>query len=227
MRKIPTLFVRDPKTKLVTSEVTPGCEWVLAGQGLATRKFDGTCCLVRLGRLYKRHDVHVDFEVTLDDGRVVWPKTMYQTRLADGRLAYHNRPIPAGFEPAQDPVPVGGHWPGWVPIGDGPEDQWHREAMFHAHHSPPDHHTLPDWTYELCGPKVQGNPEGFSHHRLLMHSDELLAADVPRDFLGLQNFLHTARIEGVVWWRDLADPDCDKAKLKVRDFGFKRFPGVP
>jgi len=32
MRKIPTLFVRDPEDRAhVTDEVTPGCKWVLAG----------------------------------------------------------------------------------------------------------------------------------------------------------------------------------------------------
>lgn len=43
MNKIPTLFVRDPANmSRVTREVTPGCEWVLAGEGMATRKWDGT-----------------------------------------------------------------------------------------------------------------------------------------------------------------------------------------
>lgn len=41
MNKIPTLFVRDERFK-VTPEVTPGCEWVLAGDGFATEKLDGT-----------------------------------------------------------------------------------------------------------------------------------------------------------------------------------------
>lgn len=43
MQKIPTLFLRDPANMgRVTREVTPGCEWVLAGEGVATRKYDGT-----------------------------------------------------------------------------------------------------------------------------------------------------------------------------------------
>lgn len=43
MNKIPTLFIRDPQNmSRVTRDVTPGCEWVLAGEGVATRKFDGT-----------------------------------------------------------------------------------------------------------------------------------------------------------------------------------------
>ncbi len=36
--KIPTLFVRDLEDRAhVTDEVTPGCEWVLAGEGVAYR----------------------------------------------------------------------------------------------------------------------------------------------------------------------------------------------
>ena len=47
MKKIPTLFKRTydgPRIKGITDEVTPGLEWVLAGEGLATVKIDGTCC---------------------------------------------------------------------------------------------------------------------------------------------------------------------------------------
>src|SRR5258706_138979 len=43
MDKIPTMFMRDPvNMSRVTREVTPGCEWVLAGEGRATVKRDGT-----------------------------------------------------------------------------------------------------------------------------------------------------------------------------------------
>lgn len=43
MQKIPTLFVRDESNpRLVTEMVTSGCEWVLSGEGKATRKYDGT-----------------------------------------------------------------------------------------------------------------------------------------------------------------------------------------
>ena len=44
MKKIPTVFVRDPQNmSRVTREVTPGCEWVMSEvDNAATRKFDGT-----------------------------------------------------------------------------------------------------------------------------------------------------------------------------------------
>lgn len=49
MKKIPTVFVRDPETNLkhVRDEVHPDCQWVLDGEGVPTRKWDGTCVRVR------------------------------------------------------------------------------------------------------------------------------------------------------------------------------------
>ena len=42
MRKIITLFQRNyDGDRLVRDEVVPGAEWVLAGEGAPTRKWDG------------------------------------------------------------------------------------------------------------------------------------------------------------------------------------------
>lgn len=188
MKKIPTVFVREHR--YVTREVTPGCEWVLAGEGIATRKFDGTCCLVRGQRLYKRFD------------------------------AKHGKKPPDDFEPAQEPDPVTGHWPGWVPVGDGPEDRWHREAF---------ELTLacvgvPDGTYELIGPKINGNPENRGEHQLVPHG-KLVFRDFPRDFDGMRNWFAAVQftasdterlsiLEGVVFHH----PDGRMAKIKEMDF---------
>lgn len=63
MKKIPTLFQRDfdNDPRWVTREVSPGCEWVLAGEGEATRKFDGTCArLDEDGRWWARREVKAD-----------------------------------------------------------------------------------------------------------------------------------------------------------------------
>ncbi|MEZ7005011.1 hypothetical protein [Streptomyces sp. AD55] len=47
MHKIATVFRRDPANmRNVLDETTPGCEWVLAGEGEATRKWDGTCVML-------------------------------------------------------------------------------------------------------------------------------------------------------------------------------------
>ena len=55
MKKIKTLFERvivDHEIVDILPNVTEGCEWVLNGEGIATRKYDGTACMVRSGVLY-------------------------------------------------------------------------------------------------------------------------------------------------------------------------------
>lgn len=179
MKKIISLFVRNYEgDRLVRDEIVPGAEWVASGEGVATRKYDGTCCMVRGGKLYRRHE------------------------LKRGKAA------PDGFEPAQDADPVTGDVPGWVPVGDGPEDRWHREAVAGGIPS--------DGTYELCGPRMQGNPDGFAAHVLVPHGADVLQ-DVPRDFEGVRAYLKDKAIEGVVWHH----PDGRMVKIKRRDF-FKK-----
>ena len=60
MKKIPTLFERvfDEKGAMIsiTDKVTPGFEWVLKGEGVATVKWDGSCCAILDGKFYKRYD---------------------------------------------------------------------------------------------------------------------------------------------------------------------------
>lgn len=183
MKKIPTLFVRDMTTKLVTPLVTLGCEWVIDGQGVATEKVDGTCCMVRDGKLYKRYD------------------------------AKHGKTPPEGFEPAQDaPDEHTGHWPGWLLVGDGPDDKWHREAWSEAWNYR-DEKTLRDGTYELVGPKVQGNPYDLDEYQLRRHGDTILL-DAPHTYAELNVYLLDNDIEGIVWHH----LDGRMAKIKRRDF---------
>ena len=73
MQKIPTLFVRNSETHRVTPVLTPGCEWVLDGEGIPTRKVDGTSVMLRDGKAYKRREVKPrkrtppDFELAQED----------------------------------------------------------------------------------------------------------------------------------------------------------------
>lgn len=178
MRKIISLFQRNyDGDRLVRDEVVPGAEWVLAGEGTATRKYDGTCCLIRDGAMFKRYD------------------------LKPGKTP------PEGFEPAQDEDTATGKRPGWVPVGDGPSDKWHRAAF----------DGQGDGTYELIGPKIQGNPEDCGEHVLVPHGAfELPTA--PRTFDGLKEYLAGGGIEGIVWHH----PDGRMVKIKARDFEVKR-----
>ena len=178
MEKIPTLFLRDPSTNLrtLTREIHPGCEWVAAGEGVATRKFDGTCAMIRDGELFKRREVR------------------------RGKI----RPIL--FElVSYDPIT--GKTVGWCPVGNGPEDKWFHEAF--ADLWP----RICDGTYELVGPKIQGNPEKYSKHTLVPHGAQVLEG-VPTDWDGLRDWLSECEYEGVVWHH----PDGRMAKIKARDF---------
>lgn len=59
MKKIPTLFERvfeNHKKVDIKSDVVSGMEWVLAGEGIATEKIDGSCCAIMNGVFYKRYD---------------------------------------------------------------------------------------------------------------------------------------------------------------------------
>ncbi len=181
MRKTPTIFTRDwnGDRSRVIDEPHPDCAWVFAGEGVATRKIDGTCCRVLDGNLWKRRELKKD-------------ETM-----------------PTGFETAGTD-PETGKTVGWVPVGDGPEDRWHREAFGGG--------GLPDGTYELLGPKIQGNPENMDQHVLVAHADCEAYPDVPRDFHALKAWLADQDIEGLVFHH----PDGRMAKVKLRDFGLTR-----
>lgn len=166
--------------KLVVNEVTKGTEWVIDGEGIATQKFNGTACLIRDDKLYKRYD------------------------------GKQGRELPVDFEPCQkEPDPITGHWPGWVPVGDGPEDKYHREALECFKNSPCNN----DGTYELCGPKINSNPEGFEGHVLWRHGC-VVFEDCPRTFDELKTWFKGKDIEGIVWHH----PDGRMVKIKKSNF---------
>ena len=56
MIKIPTMFVRDESKNghPVSSQIKPECQWVLDGEGIATRKMDGMNVKIENGKLYQR-----------------------------------------------------------------------------------------------------------------------------------------------------------------------------
>lgn len=183
MKKIPSLFERDHEgLRLVYDKVVPGCEWVIRGEGVPTVKIDGTACMIKNGVLYKRYD----------------------RKMKGGG----HKPAPEGWIACEEnPDKHTKHWPGWVPVGDGPEDKWHREAFDTA---------LKDGTYELVGPKVQGNPYRTTHH-LILHGGWVIYGEFSLvTFDIVRTFLENSVFEGIVWHHQ----DGRMCKIKRKDFGF-------
>ena len=103
MKKIPTLFEREfknHKVVVIHPKVTPGLEYVLEDESvIATIKFDGSCCAIINGELYKRYD------------------------------AKKGRKAPEGAIPCCDPDPITGHHPHWVKCDiNNPADKWFIKA---------------------------------------------------------------------------------------------------
>src|SRR3954454_23343896 len=92
---------------------------------------------------------------------------------------------------------------------DDPADRY----LFEAFDAAP---SWEDGIYEALGPKIQGNPEKYERHtlvRVVPFEPWLVLGGVPRTFEGLRAFLAAHDVEGIVFHRDPADPDCDKAKI--------------
>lgn len=189
MKKIPTLFRRDPQDmSRVTAEVSPECQWVLDGDGLATRKYDGTC-------------------VMLDEDGQWWAR----------REVKPGKQPPAGWVEA-DRDEVTGKRPGWEPVEQSSFAKFHTEAL--NHWDSPLAARKPG-TYELVGPKINGNPERCPDgHALIRHADAetIRLFDMPDvdsiDIAEAIRILGARGWEGVVWHH----PDGRMAKLKARDF---------
>lgn len=179
MQKIISLYQRNyAGDHLVRDEVVPGAEWVLAGEGVATRKWDGTCCLVRDGKLYARF------------------------------MTLPGKEPPPGWFSAGDPDAHTGQEPGWTLVGDQSLYKWHLEAWEKER-------DLPNGTYELCGPRINGNPEALAEHVLIRHGVHLFAPEPPRDFESLKAWTNEhPECEGIVWHH----PDGRMVKIKRRDF---------
>lgn len=171
MKKIVSLFRRNHEgNRKVRDEVSVGAEWVLAGEGVATRKWDGIAVLIKDGVAYKRYD------------------------------AKTGRTPPEGFVPAQpNPDPVSGHWPGWV-LAVKPDARYVLEAIERASERYPQGVPDGTYEVcgPKIGTRHGANPEKLSEHVLIPHGQDLLE-DCPRSFSALMDYLRDKPIEGLVW----------------------------
>jgi hypothetical protein len=190
MRKIPTLFNRDPEDmRRVVPTVHPDCQWVLDGEGVATRKIDGTC-------------------VMLDDEGRWWGR----------REVKPGKTPPPNYRPVETD-PATGKTVGWEPIDQSGFRKAFQDAL---NHTPPLNGApgpaYRPGTYELIGPKVNGNPERVPHHMLVNHDDTQRIMPFSLTYEGIRDtclqVLAPEGWEGLVWHH----PDGRMAKVKVRDF---------
>lgn len=185
MKKIPTVFVRDPENlRYVTREVHPECQWVLDGEGVATRKYDGTCVMF--------------------DGEYWWARR----EVKPGKHKPHDYQ-----EIATDQVT--GKTVGWEPAEQSAFSRFLDEAIA-FHEQSGDHWAT--GTYELVGPKINGNPERAGQHELWAHASAEVLDDFERTYDGVRAAViahhRLGGVEGIVWHH----PDGRMAKLKAQDF---------
>jgi len=126
-----------------------------------------------------------------------------------------DRAVPDGAIPCQFPDAITGHWPHWL-LCDRlkPEDRYFFEGLENLENKN-------DGTYELCGPKVQGNPERFDRHYLIPHGAHTID-DLPGlSFHEIKQYLTDNDIEGIVFHHRTNGNMC---KIRKSDFGIKRKP---
>ena len=122
------------------------------------------------------------------------------------------RTLPPNAIPCQEPDTKSGHHPHWVRCErEDKSNKWHFVAFDALENKE-------DGTYELCGEKVQGNPEKIDGHQLIKHGSEVL--DI-KDFTfdALRSFLEANDIEGIVFHSTESDRMC---KIRKSDFGIRR-----
>ena len=192
MKKIPTIFVRD-----WAGTIGPPARFVLDDP-------HPDCAWVFAGEGVARQKL--DGTACLVRDGVLYKR----------HEAKPERGVPSNFEEIEYDEETGKRV-GWVPVGDGPEDRWHREAFARSFWGPDG--VGSDGTYELVGPKVQGNPEGFAEHTLISH-DLADAYIVPREYRAMRDLFAVLDVEGFVFHHD----DGRMAKIKGKDFGLGRKP---
>lgn len=205
MKKIKTLFVIDRNTDLATEVVTPGAEWVIRGEGRATIKFDGSSAFFFNGNLYKRLDRKLKshfMKMARKEGSTFIPEDYMFNELPEGAIPCEENPAPHSL-----------HFPHWVLVSASNEDKYHREALEAAKG------LKEGFTYELVGPKVNGNPYKLERHELWEHgSREFHVEDYT--FEGLKKTLESmTNEEGLVFHH----PDGSMIKLRRKDYNLPTF----
>lgn len=132
------------------------------------------------------------------------------------RAVKKGKKAPVGFRLAEFD-PVTGHSFGVEPMETSGFRKFFEEAL--AGHPDP----LAPGTFELVGPKINGNPEMLDKHVIMRHGDDRIdfldmrTLDPKNAFDTLLPFFENFKakgVEGIVWWGEGGK----RAKLRVKDF---------
>ena len=149
MKKIPTLFKREFEghniVRVLPELSDESLSWVLDGEGIATVKWDGSCCAIIDDKFYVRYD------------------------------AKNGKPVPDGAIKCQEEAdPITGHLPCWLPYDENNMGQkWFRSAYKYAE-SRADEWDLADGTYEAIGKHFNGNPYNLDYDTLIPHGVDII-----------------------------------------------------
>ena len=141
------------------------------------------------------------------EGRATIKVDGTNVKVEAGRLYKRQKPTSGAYDAAS-----------YVPCDrTDPADRWAFEAFefLIMSEAPPR-----DGIYELCGPKVQGNPSRLARHELIRVVPPLDELEVPEDHFfrtwdGLREFLARSVYEGLVFHH----LDGRMGKIKRRDYG--------
>ena len=122
------------------------------------------------------------------------------------------RTLPPNAIPCQDADEKSGHHPHWIKCSrDDNSNKYHFEAFDKLE-------CKVEGTYELCGEKIQANPEEILGHELIEHGSERFFTGA-LSFESIREFLRANDIEGIVFHHRNDDRMC---KIRKSDFGIIR-----
>lgn len=182
--------------------------------------------MIKMTTLYKKNQENLSLVINEIDRENEWVFISgVPTRKFDGSAcaiingelykrydAKKGKAPPPNSIPCQPPDEITGHWPHWIKCDrNNQADKYFFEAF--------DKENFEDGTYELCGEKVNSNPERIVGHKLIKHGVEKLELN-DFSFNSIKDFLTVNDIEGIVFHdRNGSGKMC---KIRKSDFGIKR-----
>lgn len=187
MRKVPTIYKRVDG--YVIDELVPGVDWVFGNESIPRYKWDGTAMYFDGNSWFARRAV----------------------------TSASFRPI--NFIPVETDSNTNKTF-GWIPIQESPFNKFFLEAVEQEPFESDLYGRKISYepgSYELIGPKINGNPENMQGHRLVSHKRSPILDNLNQinySFTAFKRILPHLPCEGVIWY----GPEGKLAKLKGKDF---------